>query len=275
MNDVFDLSLNHDYYACLANDFIHGRLDLSLLEQRLFYLAVSQIVQSDTDYKTYQVSLADLAAFFGVPSSNLSRDLETICYRLLRQVIRIRVSSNNWEMFQLVNTARYKNGVLTLRLSDEIKPYLIGLNNYYTQCLLGTLLSFNSKYTNRLYTLIKCDSGYSHKYVFRFTVTELREIFQIPDKKYKLPADLLKKTIKPALEELSNSDYCYVWDYEEIRSKKRGKPLEYVTFKAVVFDNKSFKDLFLEDFQNWADEINAGRADPYYFVTHYKIFSKE
>lgn len=270
MNDVFDLNLNSDYYACMANDFIHGRLNLSLLEQRLFYLAVSQIVQSDTDYKTYQVNLTDLASFFGVPASNLSRDLPTICHRLLQQVVCIKTTPRKWKMFHLANTAEYEDGVLTLRLSDEIKPYLIGLNNYYTQVLLGTILSFDSKYTNQLYLRIKCDSGYSRQYVFKFTISELREMFQIPDKRYKLPADLLKKTIKPALDELSSSDYGFVWDYEEVRSKKRGKPLEYITFKAVLFNRKSVKDEFVEDFPDWREVYNNG-DNPYDSIDRYEM----
>ena len=41
----------------------------------------------------------------------------------------------------------------------------------------------------------------------------------------------------PALEELSKSDYAYIWDYEEHRASRRGRPLESVSFKAIFFDN--------------------------------------
>lgn len=264
-----NLSLNSDYAVCLANDFIRGRLCLPLIEQKLFFTAVAQVVREDGDFKTFSCTISELAEFLQVDSSYLYHNLKGICKSLRGRVTEIN-RPNGWKIFGLIERAEYENGIFTIRLSDDIKPFLLELERYYTQCLLGTILSFNSKYTNQLYLRIKCEGGYSRQFEFDFTVAQLRELFQIPQKKYQRDYNLLQKTIKPALEELSSSDYGYVWDYAEVRSKKRGKPLEYVTFKAVVFDDKSIKDMFLEDFPDWVEEYNTGRDNPYDSIAHYK-----
>ena len=278
MKDVFEMSLNRDYTVCLANDFVKGRLCLPLIEQKLFFTAVSQVVKADKDFKTFSCTVPELAEFLQVDSSYLYHNLKSICISLRGRVNVIQVKNDNnkdaWKVFGLIDRAEYSDGIFTICLSDDIKPFLIDLDRYYTQCLLGTILSFSSKYTNQLYLRLKCESGYSRKYVFRFTVAELRELFQIPDKKYQRDYNLLQKTIKPALEELSNSDYGFVWDYEEVRSKKRGKPLEYITFKAVLFNSKAIKDEFIDDFPGWREVYDGTTDNPYNAIDHYEIYLK-
>lgn len=249
----YPLKLNPDYYVVTANDLIKGRQKMSLREAQLLFIAISQVVREDKDFKTYTTTVTELANFMGIDENSLYRDLEGICTSLCKQVVKIQIGGTNargkakWKVFSWVQSAEYDSGKLTLRLSDDIKPYLLELDKYYTQTQLGTLMTFRSYYTTRLYQYLRADTGAKWESVeeWCFTCEELRELFQVKEKQYKLPRDLIRYTIMPALEELGNSDYAYIWDYEEHRASKRGRPLTGVSFKAIFFQSKEAKQYYI------------------------------
>lgn len=248
----YPLKLNSDYYVVTANDLIKGKQKMTLREAQLLYIAIAQVVKEDRDFKTYTTTVQELAAFMGDSPENLYRDLKNICKQLRQRVVEVQIAGDNakkgkWKVFGWIDSAEYDNGKLTLRLSDDIKPYLLELESYYSQTLLGTLLTFRSYYTTRLYQYLVADIGASNGYKTEwcFTCEELRELFQVGAKQYPRNFDLIRYTIKPALEELGKSDYAYVWDYQEHRARKRGRPLESVSFKAILFEKKEYKDTYI------------------------------
>lgn len=268
----YQLKLDKNYYVVTANDLIKGKQKMSLREAQLLYIAISQVVYEDKDFKTYTTTVPELAAFMGIDENSLYRDLKGICKSLCQQVVEVQIGGENskgrkkWEVFSWIQSAKYDNGTLTLRLSDDIKPYLLELESYYSQTLLGTLLTFRSYYTTRLYQYLVADTGarYGNVHEWKFSCEQLRELFQVGEKQYKLTRDFLRKTIIPALDELNNSDYAYVWDYEEHRSAKRGKPIESVSFKAIFFKDKERKEFYMnnskkiiEDYQKEKENKNG------------------
>ena len=261
----YQLKLNKDYYVVTANDLIKGRQKMTLRESQLLFIAISQVVYEDKDFKTYTTTVPELATFMGIDTDSLYRDLKSICKSLCQQVVEVQIGGENakvkkkWEVFSWVQSAKYDNGTLTLRLSDDIKPYLLELEAYYSQTLLGTLMTFRSYYTTRLYQYLIADTGakYGNTYEWEFSCEELRELFQVEKNQYTRNYDLVKKTIKPALAELSSSNYAYVWDYEEHKAKTRGNPLKSISFKAIFFKNKEEKDWYLNKGKKLLDEINC------------------
>ena len=182
--------------------------------------------------------------------------MENICTSLLQRVVKIQIGGENarerkkWKAFQWINCAEYDNGKLTIRLSDDIKPFLIDLVSHYSQTLLGTLCTFNSYYAIRLYQLIVCEHNENPnkpKEKWEFTCEQLRDFFQVGENEYNLPRNLLNKTIIPAINELNKSPYVHIWDYEEMHATGRGRALIGVKFKAMLFNDKEQKDWFF----NW------------------------
>lgn len=267
---TYELKLNPDYYVVTANDLIKGRQKMTVREAQLLYIAMAQVVKEDKDFKTYTTTVPELAAFMGITPDSLYRDLESICTSLLQRVVKIQIGGENargrkkWKAFQWINCAEYDNGTLTIRLSDDIKPFLIDLVSHYSQTLLGTLCTFESYYATRLYQLIVCEHNENPKKPkeeWEFTCEEIREFFQIEEKKYKNNRDLLLNTIQVAINELNNSPYAYIWDYEENRSTKRGRALLGVKFKAQVFKSQKEKDWFFNRALPFINDINAADWD--------------
>lgn len=264
-NKRYQLKLNTNYHVVTANDLIKGKQKMSLREAQLLYITIAQIVKEDKDFKTYTVSVTDLASFMGISADSLYRDLEDICTSLLQRVVKIKTSSDDcderdkkWKVFQWISYAEYANGMLTIRLNDEMKPFLIDLMSHYSQILLGTLCAFDSYYTVRLYQLIACEIGEhprSPKEEWFFTCEDIRDFFQIEKNEYSRPHDLLKRTIKPALKELNESDFAYTWDYQEIRGAGKGRPLAGVKFKAMIFNNREEKEKYLNVYKPKLEQL--------------------
>lgn len=264
----YPMKLDKDFYVVTANDLIKGKQKMTLRESQLLFIAISQVVYEDKDFKTYTTTVPELAAFMGIDENSLYRDLEGICTSLLQRVVKIQVGGENargrkkWEIFQWVNSAKYDNGKLTIRLSDDIKPYLLELEAYYSQTLLGTLMTFRSYYATRLYQYLVAETNARWGTVeeWTFTCEQLRDLFQVGEKQYSRNYDLVRYTIKPALEELGESDFAYVWDYEEHRAAKRGRPLESVSFKAIFFENKEKKAWYLNRAKPFIDQYLSERS---------------
>lgn len=251
----YPIKYDPNYHVVTANDLIKGRQKMTLREAQLLFIAISQVVYEDKDFKTYTTTVPELAAFMGIDENSLYRDLKGICKSLCQQVVEVQVGGENakgrkkWKVFSWIQSAEYDNGTLTLRLSDDIKPYLLELEAYYSQTMLGTLMTFRSYYTTRLYQYLLAETNAQRGNIeeWSFTCEQLRELFQVKANQYKLTRDLIRFTIKPALDELRSSDFAYVWDYEEHRASKRGRPLESVSFKAIFFDSKERKELYLKN----------------------------
>lgn len=261
--EPYQLKLDKDYYVVTANDLIKGRQKMTLREAQLLFIAISQVVYEDKDFKTYTTTVPELAAFMGIDEQSLYRDLKTICKSLCQQVVEVQVGGENarkkWKVFSWVQSAEYDNGKLTLRLSDDIKPYLLDLEHYYSQTLLGTLMTFRSYYATRLYQYLVADANARNVEDWSFTCDELRELFQVKATQYKQPRDLLKKTIKPALAELGASDFAYVWGYTEHKANRRGRPLTGVSFSVLFFRSKEEKDFYLNRTKPFVEQYKAAK----------------
>lgn len=230
------LSYNQNYTVAVANNLIRGQQTMTLQESKLLYITISQIVKQDTDLKTYTTTIPELANFLNISADNLYRDIDKITDNLMKRVVKIKQDENKWKKFQWVNYCEYDSGILTIRLSDDIKPYVIALEKYYSQYLLGTLVSFKSYYTSRIYQILLCEMREKNKnnFMITFTIEEIRDLFMIEKNKYSRPFNLISKTIEVARMELIETPHAEIVITEIIlnKARTRGTPIESVTISA-------------------------------------------
>lgn len=230
----YDITYNAEHYTAAANDIIKGKQSMTLQTARLIRLLITQVVKEDKDLKTYSCKIAELANFFDIPKNNLYRDIQFICEDAMKSVVYIGTGNpkHPWEMFHWISTARYDgNGELTLRLSDEIKPYILELEKWFTQYQLKNILEFSSYYSIRLYEILKCEDGKyrNEKLKHEFKVDELRQFFGC-EKKYKQFFDFKKNTIEVALREINEKSDIWV----DVSYKKSGKSITSVIFEVHI-----------------------------------------
>lgn len=224
------MQYNPEHFTVAANDIIKGKQSMTLQTARLIRLLITQVVKEDKDLKTYSCRITDLANFLNVDSSNLYRSIRDICESAMKSVVYIGTgnSKHPWKIFHWLSNAQYDgNGTITLRLSDEIKPYVLELDKWFTQYQIKNILEFNSFYAIRLYELIICEDGINGGYndTVEFEITDLRKFFAC-EKKYSSFKDFRRNVIDVAVREINNKSDIYLTPYY----KKQGRKITTIGF---------------------------------------------
>lgn len=152
-----DISLNTENYVVMANNLIKSKSKLSLNEIKLLRLTIMQVMATDNELMTYQIHIKELAKLIGLnDDAHLYRTVQTMARHLLQEVVCIcSEETKNWEMFQWCSSCRYREGIITIKLHDDLKPYLIQLKKNYTQYMVADILVLKSVYAIRIYELLR------------------------------------------------------------------------------------------------------------------------
>ena len=228
----YEMTYNADHYTVAANDIIRGKQSMTLQTARLIRLLITQVVKEDKDLKTYSCKITDLAKFLNVDSSNLYRDIDKICDCAQKSIVYVGTGNPKqpWKRFSWLSMSEYDGqGTLTLRLSDQIKPYVLELDKWFTQYQLKNILEFNSYYAIRLYEILQCEDGIyrKEKESHEFEVEELRRFFDC-EKKYSAFKDFRKNVIEVAIREINEKSDIWV----SPTYKKWGRAINSIEFEV-------------------------------------------
>lgn len=241
------LKLKENYNVIQANELIRGKhADLTVLEAKLIRLAISQVLESDTEFKTYTCNIADLARFLGIQPNHIYEAVDDLTTKVMQKVICMRDKEPDkkgnypWKKFHWLSTASYNNGTLKLKLSDELTPYLIGLNELFTRYNYSEIVNLPTYYSIRLFELLVSFNNlpYSktptHNYSgltlekdeIALSIDYLREYFNCEDK-YPLVADFLRRVIEPSITAIEEKTIMRV----SCRKIKSGRSIVSLGFK--------------------------------------------
>lgn len=232
MNNL--ISYNKEHYAIMANDIIKGKQVSTLQQARFIRLMVAQIVKQDKELKTFTCRIQDFANFFRIDPSNMYREVDDLCSELLKCQVHIgtRNPKRPWKKINWFGCAEYDGeGSLTLCLGEQMRPYLLELNKWYTQYQIKEIIGMKSVYGIRLYEILKCDENKSRdtKNIFTYEIQKLREILGCEDK-YKQIGQFKEKVIEKAISEINDNTDLFVYlDYI-----KTGRKVTAVQFELNV-----------------------------------------
>jgi plasmid replication initiation protein len=144
-----------------ANDLIQkSRFDLSLQQQKVILYLISKISPYDKDFQTYEFNIKEFCQVCGIDYQS-GRNYEALkdqIKRIADKSIWIRIPEKKEQtLIRWIEKPRIKenSGIVEIKLDEDLKPYLLQLRQNFTQYELIYTLCFNSKYTIRLYELIK------------------------------------------------------------------------------------------------------------------------
>ena len=151
-----EMCLNDENYVVMSNDLIKGKSNLSLNELKLLRLTIMQIIKNDTDFMTYQINISELAKLLDITSPSIYRDVDEMTTHLLQEIVYVGDGNpkHKYKKFQWCSYCEYDNGIVTIRLHDNLKPYLLELKEHYTQYVLQDILILKTVYAVRMYELI-------------------------------------------------------------------------------------------------------------------------
>jgi plasmid replication initiation protein len=154
-----------------GNDLIrHARFKLTALEQNIIYFAISKIKPTDKDFMRLSFTVAEFCKVCGIKAEDGHQGGKE--YRRIKKAVKAVSDKSAWTVYpngmeELVRwfdtfTIQPKTGEMSVVLSQSMKPYLIGLierakagGEGYTQATLLTYLALQSKYSKRLYEILK------------------------------------------------------------------------------------------------------------------------
>lgn len=265
--ETMEITYNENALVVQANEIIRAKKDdLSLLEIKLIFLAISQIAETDTDLRTYTCKVTDLANFLNIPQDNIYRDIENLARSIVKKSIfikdknkpRKRNGEYNYKIFNWVDYFEYTNGIVTIRLSDKLKPYIMGLNDYltrygykaikplptYTSVSLFNLLSSYESLTNP-YAATAADI-FPHikreKHELIFSIDFLKDYFNCKDK-YPNTNHFITWVIDASVKGLNKKSPTMKVSY---RTAKEGRKIGYVLFKINAWEDEDFRNFLKE-----------------------------
>jgi len=218
-----------------ANALVEARYRLTVREQRIILMTISLLSPEDEDIPTVKIRIKDLIEVLELDSHSFYDELKRTLKRLLSRVLEIP-EENGYTLLHWVEVAKYLEGegTVELKISKELKPYLLKLREKFTTYYLKAVIGLRSSYSVRLYELLKQYESVGRR---RFTIEELRSLLKIEPNEYTRYNDFKRFVILQAQRELKEKTDIY-FDFREI---KRGRRVAEIEF--TILENPKFKAL--------------------------------
>ena len=247
--DVEIISKNRNALA-ISNKIIEAKYTLSKEEQKLIFLVVSQIDRGDDDFKEYKIYIKDLE------DKELSKKNHTyvkeVSQRMMSRTLTVYQNKNvkDFKMYNWFSTIEYisAEGCLLVKLHHDLKPYFLELKNEFTKANLKHLIRFKSKYTSRLYLLLKKDFDYAtHRSSNKsqveviYKINDLIDRFELPDSYVSKYTNFKNKFLLVAVNEINNinKNTGFAISYDDKSSeRKTGRKITSIAFTITVDKNK-------------------------------------
>jgi len=269
----------------VSNSLVAGRYHLTKEEQNLVYLLISQIDKNDEDFKDYKIMLKDLDKATGV-EHNRKRVKELQLSIMEKPIILPNNIVVNW--FSYIEPLE-KESALKVRFDKSLKPYLLQLKNEFTKAELGILFTFKSKYSSRLYLLLKSDFDRQKKFkqnlFINYDIEDLYSRFKMP-KSYIQRYSLFKNDlINKSINEINQKTDLEI-SYTELKTGRKITSIQFCISKPEQTIQESLKslteiktksDYIPETISNKAveilldDELNLSINDLKKIFEHYQV----
>jgi len=205
----------------------------SVYQMRLLMAALMQIkAKEPLDHRRrFYITANALADMTGATAKNNYQELKKAADDLMNTVVHVDRDENGQKQkkllkINLVSSCEYldQEGQVGLRFTEEILPHISDLKKRFTQYQAKYVMPMRSSYGIRLYELCLQWLGNERE----FTVDDFRKLFGLEDK-YPVVADLKKRVIEPALNDINTHSDIRV----EFGQTKRGRRVHSFQFMIV------------------------------------------
>jgi len=204
---------------------MNSSYDLSLEEQKLILTLSSMVQPSDEEFKPYKFKISEFIKLLGIETQTKYTEIPKITKELMKKILEIQ-EGNTLLQVAWLSSALYEKGtgMVTLKFSPDLKPYMLQLKEKFTQYQLANILSMKSKYSPRIYEILKCNEFKKQSYI-ELEVEELRKLLKA-ENIYPLYADFKRFILKQAQKELKKvSDISF--EFEEIKTGRKITSLKF------------------------------------------------
>ena len=236
------LSEMRDYKVVKSNDLIQkSRFQLALQEQKIVLYMISKIKPDDDSFMEQEFSVLEFCRVCGIETNSGKN------YKNVKDAIKTLADKSVWIMLEngtetlvrWINKAwiNKKSGIVKIRLDDDMKPYLLQLQERFTSYELLYTLAMKSQYSVRLYELLK---SYEWRHRQTFQIEELKRILSAEN--YTRFPDFKRYVLDISMREINDLSDLTV-TYEIVKEGRR--------YAKLDFSIKLKKDLD-ERMRTWA-----------------------
>lgn len=238
---------------------MNSSYDLSLEEQKIILTLASMVQPEDAEFKPYKFRINEFMELLGVDTKTKYTEVPKITKELMKKVFEIQDGKKLIQTAWLAGAIYEKGtGYVELIFSPYLKPYMLQLNSMFTQYRLANILSMKSKYSPRIYEILKCNAYKKQGYI-EIEVEELRKLLKA-ENIYPLYGDFKRYIINPAQKELSKlSDICF--DFDEIKTGRKVTSIRFfIKSKKPVRQSTSEDEVAATRFNNDNTDIDRVKA---------------
>jgi plasmid replication initiation protein len=225
-----DIARINNNWIYQNNKLIEASYSFTVLEQKLIRLLASMIKKDDDDFKEYKFKATDLSKTLNIHKRNVYRELDQITDKLMSRYVKIKNDEDeNFKKRHLIKIADFENGILTMKIDEDMKEFYLKLN-WYTKYQLKNIMQFKSTYSFRLYELLKQYEGIGNRLI---NIEELRLILNIDKKQYPKYANLKQKVINVAINEINSNADVYI-EYAEVKKARKVTAVKFFITQNIV-----------------------------------------
>lgn len=214
-----EISSMRSNFVVKSNDLIQkSRFSLSTQEQKIILYLVSKIKPEEVELKTHIISVKELCDICGI-------ELNGKNYLNFKNSIKSLSDKSFWidtedstTLIRWIEKAKIHkfNDTIEIGLNEELKPYLLLLKENFTRYELTNILTMKSKYSIRLYELLK---SYSHLHSeIQYSIEELKSILHTA--KYSDYKNFRVNVLDIATSEINEVSDIFI-SYEPIRERRK------------------------------------------------------
>lgn len=203
-DERIEIATKRNYKVVKSNEIIQkARYELNILELKTLSYIFSMIKPDDKKGTKYMFSINDYCKICGIDNTNGKNYMAVRdALKALRDKSFYLLKPDGTETtvgwIDKIWISKGKGQVI-VKLDEDLEEYLIGLLCNYTQYELLLTLPMQSKYSFRIYELLKSYAYKENKHIFR--IDELKK--NLMAEKYKNFKDFRRKVLEIAIREIN------------------------------------------------------------------------
>ena len=192
---------------------------------------MSCIEPDDDDFKTYRISISELANVIGSKNKDTYARLKLITKKVMRRIIELR-SGDKETLIPLINKAIYHKGkgTIDIRLDEDLKEYLLQLKDNFTSVKITHLFALSSTHSMRIYELLVQYKKIGERTI---TLTDLRNMLNIRDKHYQRFDHFETRILKKSRLEVNGKTEIQ-FDYEKVKKNRKVHAIRFIISKNTT-----------------------------------------
>lgn len=249
-----------------ANELIQkSRFSLTVQQQKIVLYLISQITPQDEDFKLYSFNIVEFCKICGINcySGKNYADLKEAIKEIADKSIWIKLPNGRQTLVRWIEKPYIDDdsGTVQIKLDADMKPFLLQLKENFTQYELLWTLNFKSKYTIRMYELIKSIHFHENTpYSQEFDLEELKGI--LGAEIYKTYQSFKARALEPAIFEINNYSDKEL-SYESIKKGRSVAKVRLIvstknTLSRLRAQSRVEKELGLKTGTLWDELVEKG-----------------